>query len=106
VESWRWVRSALVEQLQTVGERPDWRAGRAVWTLTGSKFASDTVATAEQIRRRLARPVAAGQLEASLRREGIARPGRWLRVLRDVGLVQRHGDQWLSNPDAGELHLP
>lgn len=106
VESWRWVRSALVEQLQTVVERPDWTARRAVWTLTGSKFASDTVATAEQIRRRLARPVATGQLEAALRQEGIARPGRWLRVLRDVGLVRRQGDRWLSSPEAGELHLP
>jgi hypothetical protein len=107
LESWRWVRWALVEHLHEVEERSNWQPGGATWTLVGSKFASDAVETTERIRRRLARPVVVGQLETRLEQDGIARPSRWLRCLRDVGLVGRRGDHWvLLRPDADELHLP
>jgi hypothetical protein len=106
VESWRWVRWALLEHLDTVEEQPDWRSRGALWTLTGSKFAADTVETAQRIRRRLAGPVGTGRLETELeQQEGIMRPSRWLRCLRDVGLVRRQGDGWAWE-QGGELHLP
>lgn len=106
VDAWRWVRYALVEQLQTVEERQDWRPGKATWALTSSKFAFDTVETAEHIRQRLGSPVAAGRLEAMLEQEGIARPSRWLRSLRDVGLIERQADRWVLSPAGGGLRLP
>jgi hypothetical protein len=95
-----------LEQLQTVEERQDWRPGKATWALTSSKFAFDTVETAEHIRQRLSSPIAVGRLEAMLEQEGIARPGRWLRSLRDVGLIQRQADRWVLSPDGGVLRLP
>ena len=106
VDSWRWVRWALLEHLRVVDERTDWVRGGATWTLTKSTFASDTVETAQRIRMRLARPVAAARLEAELgRREGVARPSRWLRCLRDVGLVRRRDDRWELDPGGGDLHF-
>src|SRR6266542_1685866 len=105
VESWRWVRCALLEHMGAVVEQTDWRSPGARWTLAESKFAADTVETAQRIRRRLAAPAAAGQLEAELERlEGVARPSRWLRCLRDVGLVSRHGGQWAWERN-GELYF-
>lgn len=105
IESWRWVRRALLEHLQTVEERPNWRVGGATWTLTSSNFASATVETSRRILRRLGGAALAGRLEADLEHhDGIARPGRWLRCLRDVGLVRRQDDRW--EPAGGELHLP
>jgi hypothetical protein len=105
-DSWRWLRYALIEQLQTVKEQRDWRPSKATWALSSSKFAFDTVETAEHIRQRLDRPVPAGQLEAMLEQDGILRPSRWLRSLRDVGLVQRQKDRWALPPDGGTLRLP
>jgi IS5 family transposase len=105
VESWRWVRCALLEHMGAVVEQTDWRSPGARWTLAESKFAADTVETAQRIRRRLAAPAAAGQLEAELERlEGVARPSRWLRCLRDVGLVSRHGGRWAWERN-GELYF-
>jgi hypothetical protein len=107
VDSWRWVRWALLEHLRIVEERTDWSAGGAVWTLTHSGFASDTLETARRICARLARPVAADRLEARLEREdGIARPSRWLRCLWDVGLVRQRGDRWELGRSGRDLHLP
>jgi hypothetical protein len=105
-ESWRRVRYALLEHMGAVVEKPDWRSHGARWILDPeSKFAAATVATAQLIRRRLAAPTAAGQLEAELERlEGLARPSRWLRCLRDVGLVSRHADRWAWERN-GELYL-
>jgi hypothetical protein len=94
-ESWRRVRWALLEELGAVRERPDWPAGGASWTLLGAPFATATVRTAELIRGRLAGGAVASEVEAELEREdGIVRPGRWLRCLRDVGLARRRGDRW------------
>lgn len=108
-ESWRWVRWALLEYLGTVQERPDWRARGSRWTLVRPQLdvdlAAATVETARLVRARLETPVAVGRLEAQLEREaGVARPTRWLRCLRDVGLVRRQGDHWAWTPGA-ELYL-
>ena len=62
--------------------------------------------TAEHIRQRLDSSFAPGQLEALLEQDGVVRPGRWLRSLRDVGLVQRQADRWALPPDGGILRLP
>jgi hypothetical protein len=107
VDSWRWVRWALLDQLREVEERTNWRPGGATWTLVGSRFAKDAVATTECIRRELEEPVPVGRLETALEQDkGIVRPGRWLRCLRDVGLVTRRAGHWeLVDPD-DELHLP
>jgi hypothetical protein len=110
VESWRWVRWALLEHLATVEEQPDWRAGGSRWMLAHPRFAvdfaADTVDTARKVRQRLAGPVAVGRLEAELEgKDGIVAPTRWLRCLRDVGLVWRRGDRW-EWAELAELHLP
>lgn len=106
VDSWRWVRWALLQHLGTVEERPDYRAGGARWTLTDSEFAADTVETARRLRRHLADPMAAGQLEAELEHQGVVtRPSRWLRCLRDVGLVRRRGGRW-EWAQGAELYPP
>jgi hypothetical protein len=94
-ESWRRVKFALLQGLQTVVERPDRRAGRVIWTLTNSEFSSATIETAQRIRQRLSAAAPAGRLEAELeQQDGIARPDRWLRCLLDVGLIQRRSDHW------------
>lgn len=106
VDSWRWVRWALLEHLGTVEEQPDWRAGGSRWILTDSEFAADTIETAGQLQRRLSDPVAVGRLEAELEHQGVvARPSRWLRCLRDVGLVRRRGGRWEWTQGA-RLHPP
>jgi len=96
VESWRWVRHAALERLAAVEERPGWRSGGPTWTLTGSKLADGTVRTAQRIWSRLEIPVPASRLEAELEGQegGVVRAGRWLRCLRDVGVVRRRGDYW------------
>jgi hypothetical protein len=104
-ESWRRVRWALLEQLGAVRELPGWTAGGASWTLLGVPFAAATVETAERIRARLAGGAVAGQVEAELERRDVVRPSRWLRCLRDVGLVVRRGDRW-GWAAGGNLHLP
>ena len=93
-----------LEQLQTVEERPDWRPGKATRALTSSKFALDTVETAEHIRQRLDSSSPPASLSRRcLEQDGVVRPGRWLRSLRDVGLVQRQADRWALPPDGGIL---
>ena len=109
-ESWRWVRWALLEHLSTVDEQPDWRADGSRWLLayprSGVDFVGDTVETASKVRRRLAGPVPVGRLEAELEsKDRIAAPVRWLRCLRDVGLVRRRDDRW-EWAEPAELHLP
>jgi hypothetical protein len=106
VDSWRWVRWALLQHLGAVEEQPDWRARGSRWVLIDSEFAADTVETARQLQRRLADPVAAGHFEAELEREGVVvRANRWLRCLRDVGLVQRRAGRW-ERAQGVELHPP
>jgi hypothetical protein len=110
MECWRWVRWALLDYLGTVEEAPDWRARGSRWTLArpapAVDFAASTVRTARQVRARLAAPAAGGRLLEELEREDrIARPTRWLRCLRDVGLVRRQDDRWEWTAGT-ELHLP
>lgn len=105
-ESWRWVRWALLEHLGAVEEQPDWRAGGSRWILTDSEFAADTVETARRVRTVLDDPGTVGPLEAELeRRAVVARPSRWLRCLRDVGLVRRRGGRW-EWAEGSDLHPP
>jgi hypothetical protein len=110
VESWRWVRWALLEHLGAVEEQPDWRAGGSRWVLAQPRsrvdFAADTVKVARKVWRRLADPVPVGRLEVALETEDrVVGPTRWLRCLRDVGLVWRRGDRW-GWDERAELHLP
>jgi hypothetical protein len=99
VDSWRWVRYALLKHLGVVEEHADWDANRSRWVLTpawsSDEFAGTTVERARRVRERLQTPLAVDRLEAELEREErIARPRRWLQGLRDAGLVRRRADRY------------
>lgn len=108
-DSWRWVKHALRDRLRVVAERTERRPGhpssRAIWRLAPRRFALDTIWTAERIRAPLDQPLTAAQLEARIGAPGVDRLGRWLRCLRDVGLVDQRGDRWVRGPGA-VLHTP
>jgi hypothetical protein len=109
VDSWRWVRWALVEHLDLVEEQTDWEAGSR-WVLARPRSTADftqvTVAKARWVQERLQTRLPRDRLEAELEREEhIARPRRWLQGLRDAGLVRRRRDHYEWNRDA-QLHPP
>jgi hypothetical protein len=108
-DSWRWVRHALRDRLGVVAEKTERRAGRpsgrATWTLTHHPFAMETVATAERIRGPLDSPLKLSELEARIEGPPVTRLGRWLRCLRDAGLVEERNGRWSRAPQA-TLYLP
>jgi hypothetical protein len=109
VDSWRWVRWALVDHLGLVEEQTDWEGGSR-WVLarptSTADFAQVTVAKARRVEERLRTRLPRDHLEAELEREEqIARPRRWLQGLRDAGLVRRRRDHYEWNRDA-RLHPP
>jgi hypothetical protein len=108
-DSWRWVKHALRDRLRVVVERTERRAGfpssRAVWRLAPRELARDTVATADRILGPLGTPLTVDELEDALGPSGIWRLGRWLRCLRDVGLVEHRDGRWLRRPGS-TLYAP
>jgi hypothetical protein len=105
-DSWRWVKHALRDRLRAVVEKTERRPGRpparATWTLAHERFALETIETAERIRGLLAAPLKTSELEARIEAQPEAQPvwrlGRWLRCLRDAGLVYERNGRWASAP--------
>jgi hypothetical protein len=108
-DSWRWVKHALRDRLRVVVERTERRAGypssRAVWRLAPREFALATVATADRILGLLGTPLTVDELETALGPPGVWRLGRWLRCLRDVGLVEHRDGRWVRRPGS-TLYTP
>jgi hypothetical protein len=105
-DSWRWVRHALRHRMSAVEQdttrrSPDGRA-TTTWRLIQTEFTGWTCEQAEHILSEL-RTFSAGQgVEAALAEAGIVHPGRWLRCLRDVGLVTFRDGRWI--PTEANLH--
>jgi hypothetical protein len=108
-DSWRWVKHALRDRLHVVIEKTERRPGRpqsrAIWTLTHERFALETIATAERIRGLLDPPLKTSELEARIEAQPSWRVSRWLRCLRDAGLVYERNGRWAAVPGAS-LYLP
>ena len=103
VESWRWVKVRTARTAANGRGAADWRPDKATWALTSSSSPS-TRWNGRAHPPAAGQLLAPGQLEALLEQDGVVRPGRWLRSLRDVGLVQRQADRWALPPDGGILH--
>jgi len=91
-DSWDWVARALRERLHAVAEDTQRRAhdghGFAVWRLRrDSGFVARTLRTAREVRAALTTPLATAVAEARLVARGIHAPKRWLRCMRDAGVV-------------------
>lgn len=108
-DSWRWVKHALRDRLRAVVEKTERRTGRppgrANWTLTHGPFVLETIGTAERIRGLLDAPLKLSELEARMEGPPVWRLSRWLRCLRDAGLVYERNGRW-ANATAATLYLP
>jgi hypothetical protein len=103
-DSWGWVRYALRYRLHAVEQETVRRplGGKAVtsWRMLETPFTVRTVHLAHRIRAQVDRAGHTGRLEAVLASRGIVEhPKRWLRCLRDTGLVIYEDGRW-RNTDA------
>jgi hypothetical protein len=89
-DSWSWVEHALAGPLRAVVRQPEGR-----WKLLDSKFTRPTVETARRTWVMLESPLGPDEAAARLEEDHVLRPGRWLRCLRDVGIVGKQGGAWV-----------
>jgi hypothetical protein len=98
-DSWEWVRHALRHRLHAVEQGTTRRTpdGKAIttWRLTETKFTVRTIERAEHIRTELRKVRAGRRVETALAESGVTHPGRWLRCLRDAGLLTYRDGLWM-----------